>query len=189
MASAVALRAGRLRRGECRSRRRAASIGALARPHRNVKRHFRPVAPRAVAAPPSSPPPGGKRHHLLTWHRWRRGSEHRVPDSYWLLYLMQTARLRRGERLDFPRRPTNHHLVDGCAFPHTEMHATLILRPKAAATATSCTCSCPFHHNRNAGAGSRRLRKLENEMRAASGGSEANRPPWLSATAAAIASP
>ena len=61
-------------------------------------------------------------------------SAHRLPDSYWLLYLMYVARLRHGERLYFPRRPTNHHFLDMRLFPHTEMHAALILRPEATAT-------------------------------------------------------
>ena len=46
---------------------------------------------------------------------------------------MNLANLRRCERLDFPRRPTNHYLLDVRLFPQTEMQAALILRPEAAA--------------------------------------------------------
>ena len=51
-----------------------------------------------------------------------------------LLDLMELAKLRRGERLDLPRRPPNHHLLQVRLFPQAEMHATLILCTEAAAS-------------------------------------------------------
>ena len=47
---------------------------------------------------------------------------------------MHLAHLRCCERLDVPRRPTNHCLLDMGVFPQTEMQAALILRGEAAAT-------------------------------------------------------
>src|SRR6266568_263300 len=61
-------------------------------------------------------------------------SKHCDPDSCRLLYPMNLANLRRCERLYFPRRPTNHHLVDMRFFTQTEMQAALILSPESAAT-------------------------------------------------------
>src|SRR5262245_40362326 len=46
---------------------------------------------------------------------------------------MRMANLRSGERLDLPRRPTNHHLLDVRLLPQTEMHPALILCSKATA--------------------------------------------------------
>src|SRR4029453_7954740 len=61
-------------------------------------------------------------------------STHSVPNSSRLLYLMHLAHLWCCERLDLPRRPTNHRLLDVRPFPQTEMHAALILRGESAAT-------------------------------------------------------
>src|SRR5215813_1878411 len=47
---------------------------------------------------------------------------------------MNLTNLRRYERLYFPRRPTNHHLLDVRLLPQAEMQAALILSPKSAAT-------------------------------------------------------
>src|SRR5215510_3100189 len=61
-------------------------------------------------------------------------STHSVPNSSRLLYLMHLAHLWCYERLDLPRRPTNHRLLDVRLFPQTEMQAALILRCESAAT-------------------------------------------------------
>ena len=46
---------------------------------------------------------------------------------------MHLTYLWRGERLDLPRRPTNHDLLDVRLLPQTEMHTALILCSEAAA--------------------------------------------------------
>src|SRR5215510_5054095 len=61
-------------------------------------------------------------------------STHSVPNSSRLLYLMHLAHLWCYERLDLPRRPTNHRLLDVRLFPQTEMQAALILRCESATT-------------------------------------------------------
>ena len=47
---------------------------------------------------------------------------------------MHLANLRCWKRLDLPRRPTNHRLLDLGVFPQAEMQAALILRGESAAT-------------------------------------------------------